>query len=153
MTPPQQGVAELDLSSENSLPKSSESGWSTTERLIQLDRTEGTQTSTQWNKEPEFSPINGGSQGRDRMKVIEIEQAACKKVLALLDSYISNELTIETTAEVLKHLERCPQCLRVARTRQQVKVRLKEALALEGARPEFKKQVSLMLRRAARSLS
>jgi anti-sigma factor (TIGR02949 family) len=72
----------------------------------------------------------------------------CKKVLALLDAYLSSELTVETRIEVLRHLERCPECLHVYRIRELVKNRLQAAVANDEVSPEMKKRVSRMVRKA-----
>ena len=42
------------------------------------------------------------------MKVIGFERNYCKKIETLLDSYLNNELLVETTHEVLKTYTRMP---------------------------------------------
>ena len=44
------------------------------------------------------------------MNVISHGDSACEKIRGYLDSYISNELLVETNHEVLRHLEGCPDC-------------------------------------------
>ena len=46
------------------------------------------------------------------MRSVDIGNADCKKALALLDAYLSNELTAESTAQINRHLERCAGCAR-----------------------------------------
>ena len=82
------------------------------------------------------------------MKVVNIGSPDCKQVLALLDFYLSNELTVETTGEVIRHLERCPQCLGTFRILELVRTRLQAAVVNEQVSPEIRKRVSRMIRRA-----
>jgi anti-sigma factor (TIGR02949 family) len=82
------------------------------------------------------------------MRPVEIGNADCKKVLILLDAYLSSELTVETAIEVARHLERCPECLHVYRIRELVKKRLQAAVANDEVSPEMKKQISRMIRKA-----
>jgi hypothetical protein len=44
------------------------------------------------------------------MNVIRFESGECKKIRPFLDSYINDELLVETNHEVLKHLETCKAC-------------------------------------------
>jgi anti-sigma factor (TIGR02949 family) len=44
------------------------------------------------------------------MKVLNFDSKSCEKIREQLDAYLSNELLVETTATVLKHLEGCPDC-------------------------------------------
>ena len=44
------------------------------------------------------------------MTVLDFGQKACEKIRRYLDSYLSNELLVETNHEVLRHLENCPAC-------------------------------------------
>ena len=63
------------------------------------------------------------------MKVLDLGNSDCREVLPLLNHYLSNELTAETCAQVLSHLERCPSCLQVFRIREQLKGRLHTAVS------------------------
>ena len=85
------------------------------------------------------------------MKLVEMGNPDCKQALALLDAYLSSELTVETTTEVVRHLESCPQCLRVFRIREWVKERLQAAVANDDVSPEIKKRVSRVIRKASGS--
>jgi anti-sigma factor (TIGR02949 family) len=85
------------------------------------------------------------------MRSVDIGNPDCKKVLALLDFYLSSELTIETTTEVIRHLERCPQCLEIFRIRELVKRRLRAAASQEELSPEMSQRVSRMIHKASRS--
>jgi len=67
------------------------------------------------------------------MNILRFEQSNCKKFQAYLDSYINNELLVETTNEVLTHLESCPNCSVALRERQRLKDRLKDAVLKDSA--------------------
>jgi len=62
------------------------------------------------------------------MNVIRFEDAACGKVRGYLDSYLSNELLVETNHEVLHHLESCPQCAAELSVRARVRTGLQAAV-------------------------
>src|SRR2546423_13996510 len=67
------------------------------------------------------------------MNVINFEPHNCQKLRAYLDSYLSNELLVETTHEVLRHLEHCPACVEVLENRRRVKQLLQTAVMKESA--------------------
>jgi len=54
--------------------------------------------------------------------------AACEKTRAHLDSYLSRELPEETSREVQRHLESCPQCAAELETRARVYAQLQAAV-------------------------
>lgn len=58
------------------------------------------------------------------MKLLNFDSKPCDRVREQLDSYLSSELMVETTATVLKHLEGCADCSRELESR----LRLREAL-------------------------
>lgn len=62
------------------------------------------------------------------MNVISHGDSACEKIRGYLDSYISNELLVETNHEVLRHLEGCPTCAAEVEARSRVRTRLKAAV-------------------------
>ena len=67
------------------------------------------------------------------MNVISFGDSACEKTRRYMDSYISNELLVETNHEVLRHLENCPSCLAEIEARSRVRVRLKAAVENQQA--------------------
>lgn len=87
----------------------------------------------------------------EAVRPVDIGKPDCKKVLALLDSYLSSELTIETTAEVIRHLERCPQCFGISRIRELIRRRLQEAVNQEEVSAEIRHRVSRKIRQSSRS--
>ena len=67
------------------------------------------------------------------MNVIDFREKACGRIRQYLDSYLDNELLVETNHEVLKHLSTCPECAQLLENRARLKRRLKEAVAAEQA--------------------
>lgn len=52
----------------------------------------------------------------------------CRDFREIADSYLSNELLIETNHEVLRHLENCAECRRELAARRNLRERLREAV-------------------------
>ncbi|HVE15850.1 MAG TPA: zf-HC2 domain-containing protein [Chthoniobacterales bacterium] len=71
------------------------------------------------------------------MNRVSFGESACERTRKYLDSYISNELLIETNHEVLRHLEHCPTCSTEAATRQQLRARLKSAVRTQPVPAEL----------------
>lgn len=67
------------------------------------------------------------------MSVMNFEQKSCERIRGYLDSYVSNELLIETNHEVLRHLERCKVCAEALAVRVRVKNLLQNAVQREAA--------------------
>ncbi|HEV2495088.1 MAG TPA: zf-HC2 domain-containing protein [Terriglobia bacterium] len=82
------------------------------------------------------------------MNVLNFQSKECERVRRQLDAYLSNELLVETTSDVLKHLESCEACSRELESR----VRVREALQTAAAKllpPEYLGQaIRQRLRRA-----
>src|SRR5688572_30443520 len=55
-------------------------------------------------------------------------QPKCEKIRSYFDSYLCNELLIETNHEVLKHLEACPECSSELGTRARLRNGLHQAV-------------------------
>ena len=81
------------------------------------------------------------------MKIIEGEIDECRKIQALLDHYLSHELSVESTQEVVKHFEGCPRCRRALQSREVIKMRLREAIANEAAPTRLRKQILRLIRK------
>lgn len=62
------------------------------------------------------------------MNVINFNSEQCLRIRRHLDAYLSNELLVETTAEVLRHLETCPDCARDLESRSKVRDALRRAV-------------------------
>ena len=52
----------------------------------------------------------------------------CQQFKEMMDSYISDELLVETNHEVLHHLENCPGCRRELSARRNLRAKLRSAL-------------------------
>lgn len=59
----------------------------------------------------------------------------CKDFREIADSYLSDELIVETNHEVFQHLENCPNCRQELSTRREVREKLRYSLKNS---PEFK---------------
>jgi mycothiol system anti-sigma-R factor len=83
------------------------------------------------------------------MNIINFEQHDCKKVRAYLDSYLNDELLVETTHEVLRHLEHCPACHEAMENRRRVKALLKAAVSKETAPADLQEKIRKRIRKDA----
>src|SRR5258706_15947662 len=82
------------------------------------------------------------------MKPISLEQKRCERILNLLDSYLSNELLVETNHEVLQHLEECHTCSATLQNRTRTKLLLQRAVTSETPAPELRARLQRHLRHA-----
>lgn len=65
------------------------------------------------------------------MKVIDFEGAQCKRMALYLDSYMNDELSVETSQEVQKHIEHCETCASALSDRVQLRAQLKRTILSE----------------------
>ncbi|HEY2382843.1 MAG TPA: zf-HC2 domain-containing protein [Terriglobia bacterium] len=65
------------------------------------------------------------------MNVIHFNDKACEKVRRYFDSYLDNELLVETNHEVLRHLAVCADCTRLLEERGRLKKAVRQAVMLE----------------------
>jgi anti-sigma factor (TIGR02949 family) len=70
------------------------------------------------------------------MNVLNFDSKQCDRVRRQLDAYLSNELLVETTSEVLKHLESCESCSCELESRARVREALQRAAAKQTP-PEY----------------
>ena len=84
------------------------------------------------------------------MNVINFEDSRCKRVRSYLDSYLNNELMVETNHEVLTHLETCEACSRSLEDRARLKAQLKRAVMQEYAPVALRERIGRDLRRSRR---
>jgi len=80
------------------------------------------------------------------MNRVQFGEGACEKTRKYLDSYISNELLIETNHEVLRHVERCSACAGELETRTQLRTRLKAAVNAQSVPPELQARIREKIR-------
>jgi len=67
------------------------------------------------------------------MNVIDLNERDCEKIRRYLDSYLDNELLVETNHEVLRHLGTCSDCTRVLEDRARLKKAVKQAVTQQEA--------------------
>ena len=78
----------------------------------------------------------------------------CRDARELLDSFIAEELLVETNHELLRHLATCPDCAAELEGRRQIRGGLKQAFARAAdlqMRPEFAGEVAARLRVSVQS--
>jgi anti-sigma factor (TIGR02949 family) len=80
------------------------------------------------------------------MNIIPIGPKHCERIRKYLDSYINNELLVETNHEVLKHLESCVECADALKVRQQIQNRLREAVRREMAPADLRERIRKRIR-------
>ena len=73
-------------------------------------------------------------------------ESACERTRRYLNAYVDNELLVETSTEVLRHLESCPACAREAEARSALKSKVRGAVRAQPAPPELAAQVRERLR-------
>jgi predicted anti-sigma-YlaC factor YlaD len=65
------------------------------------------------------------------MNVIPFNDKTCERIRRYCDSYLDNELLVETNHEVLRHLAVCPDCTKVLDHRVRLKAAVKRAVRQE----------------------
>jgi putative zinc finger protein len=80
------------------------------------------------------------------MTLVPIGPKQCEKTRKYLDSYISNELTVETNHDVLKHLENCSKCSHVLQDLLLLRNRLREAVKQEVVPAALRERVERSIR-------
>jgi len=73
------------------------------------------------------------------MNVLNFNSEQCGRIRRHLDAYLSDELLVETTSEVLRHLESCEACTRELEARTRVRDALRKA-AVSQVPPEGLRQ-------------
>ncbi len=63
------------------------------------------------------------------MNTLSFDSKRCERIRQQLDSYLSNELLVETASEVVRHLESCEACSRDLESRMRVRDVLQRAVA------------------------
>lgn len=83
------------------------------------------------------------------MTVLDFGQKACERIRRYLDSYLSNELLVETNHEVLRHLENCPACAEELERKIQARNLLRKAAAAQTPSSGFEDRVRKAVRARA----
>lgn len=84
------------------------------------------------------------------MNIVNIEDGYCRRMRSYLDSYLNNELLVETNHEVLKHLEACDSCSQSLKDRVRLKDQLKRAVMQERAPAALRERINDNLRSGRR---
>ncbi len=81
------------------------------------------------------------------MTVINFDSRQCERVRRQLDAYLSNELSVETSGEVARHLEGCPACSAELESRMKVRRALRNAVEKQSVPERLGAEVSARLRK------
>ena len=85
------------------------------------------------------------------MTQLTFDEWACRNALAKLDSYIDNELLVETNLEIARHFEQCAACAHEAKQRRELRARLRAAAGKVPAPSGLEERVRARLRKEGRS--
>ncbi|MGH9668259.1 MAG: zf-HC2 domain-containing protein, partial [Bryobacteraceae bacterium] len=83
------------------------------------------------------------------MTILDFGQKACDKIRRYLDSYLSNELLVETNHEVLRHLDSCPACAEELERKIRARNVLRTAAATQTPSAGFEDRVRKAVRARA----
>jgi anti-sigma factor (TIGR02949 family) len=86
------------------------------------------------------------------MNVLNFNSEQCGRIRRQLDAYLSNELLVETTSDVLRHLESCEACSRELEAHTQVRDALRRAAASQVPPEELRQSIQRELRKTQPSL-
>lgn len=81
------------------------------------------------------------------MNVLNFDSKQCERIRRHLDAYLSNELLVETTNDVLRHLESCEACSRELEARTRVRDALRRAAASQIPPEELRLSIQRQLRK------
>ena len=85
------------------------------------------------------------------MRLVQFGDNPCARIRRYVDSYINNELLVETNHELLRHLETCPACAAEVESRTRIKGRLKNAVQNQSVPEDLQARVRAALREDSRS--
>ncbi len=81
------------------------------------------------------------------MNVLNFDAKQCERMRRHLDAYLSNELLVETTSEVMRHLETCEACTRELDARTRVRDALRRAIVTLAPPEDFRPSIERRLRK------
>jgi len=81
------------------------------------------------------------------MTGINYGQRPCERIQSHLDSYLSNELLVETSHEVLRHLDTCADCVQALEDRKRVRKMLRSAVESEPVPVHLRERIRSEIRR------
>ncbi len=73
----------------------------------------------------------------------------CRNFKELLDSYLSDELAVESNHQIIRHSEMCPNCRNEMAARRKMRSMLRDSVKATTASPDFKNRLQATLRAAA----
>jgi anti-sigma factor RsiW len=82
------------------------------------------------------------------MNVLNFDSKLCERTRRQLDAYVSNELLVETTGEVVRHLESCEDCAAELQSRMRVRAALRRASMRQMPPVNLSQSIHQRLRRA-----
>jgi anti-sigma factor RsiW len=82
------------------------------------------------------------------MRSVHSGNTECTQALALLDPYLSSELTAESTIQTNGHLETCVRCREEFRVREHIMLRLQTAVSRSALPAGLERRISRSLRRS-----
>jgi anti-sigma factor (TIGR02949 family) len=81
------------------------------------------------------------------MNVLNFDSKQCERIRRHLDAYISSELLVETTSDVLRHLESCEACSRELEARARLRDALRRAALSQVPPEELRQSIQRRLRK------
>jgi anti-sigma factor (TIGR02949 family) len=81
------------------------------------------------------------------MNVLNFDSKQCERIRRHLDAYLSSELPVETTSDVLRHLEGCEACSRELGARTQVREALRRVAVSQIPPEELRQSIQRRLRK------
>jgi len=74
----------------------------------------------------------------------------CERIDEILDAYVSNELLVETCAEVNRHLTRCAECTAACELRQWIRGALQRAVYRNSVPTHLRERIRWQIRQASK---
>ncbi len=81
------------------------------------------------------------------MNVLNFDSKQCERIRRHLDAYLSSELLVESTSDVLQHLESCEACSRELEARTRVRDALRRAAVSQIPPEELRQSIQRRLRK------
>jgi anti-sigma factor (TIGR02949 family) len=81
------------------------------------------------------------------MNVMKFNPKECERIRHHFDAYLSNELLVETTSEVLRHLETCAACTQELEARTRVRDALRKAAGAQVPPEELRQSIHRQIRK------
>jgi hypothetical protein len=85
------------------------------------------------------------------MDVVNFRDRTCNKMRGYFDSYLDNELIVETNHELLRHIESCDECARLLEERARIKKTVKSAVLKEQPPAELLANIQKTIRESDRA--